>query len=256
MCLIASSPNTRCPPNEQRLGTRENWETGVFIERLVPRAPRRVNQMSLQGFICPTFCSNAHLSRCQFRKEKRKIKKVSPLLQHQLILLLPLLLEIGGKLVPNGEEGVETDLFLTSLWFYWEGHGQLREAEKREKRRSGHQRAWSLFTRTSAHVDAHCQRFTSCFLNTKQWCRRFYENMNEACPTSNACLPRPLCPTWTLVLHFRSFESTNTQARVWKKNACTLHRDPVVKCGGHLQWINRADRLGSLCLECAIGTHS
>lgn len=29
-----------------------------------------------------------------------------------------------------------------------------------------------------------------------------------------------------------------------------------VEFGGHLQWINTADRLGSLCLECAIGTHS
>lgn len=41
-----------------------------------------------------------------------------------------------------------------------------------------------------------------------------------------------------------------------RMHACMLHGDEVVKCGGHLQWINTADRLGSLCLECAIGTHS
>lgn len=36
-----------------------------------------------------------------------------------------------------------------------------------------------------------------------------------------------------------------------------MHSEDVVfKCGGHLQWINTADRSGSLCLECAIGTHS
>lgn len=138
MHLIGSSPNTRCPRDEESLGTRENWGTGVFIKMLVQRVPGRVKQISQQGFICLTLCSNAHLSRCQFLKEKRKKKKkISPFLQHHLVLLLPLLFEIGGKLVPNWEESVETDLFLTSLWFYWEGHGQFKEAEKRENRTWG-----------------------------------------------------------------------------------------------------------------------
>lgn len=79
---------------------------------------------------------------------------------------------------------------------------------------------------------------------------------------SRSFLPRPLCPTVTAALHFRSSRSTNTPARGWKertharRHAGTLHRAPAVKCGGHLQWINTADRSGSLCLESAIGTHS
>lgn len=99
---------------------RNVWELGkvVFIKMLPQRVPRRVKQISQQTFICLPRCSNAHLSRCQFFKRKKEEGKISPLLQHQLILLLPLLLEMGGELVPNREERVETDLFLTSLWFY------------------------------------------------------------------------------------------------------------------------------------------
>lgn len=72
MHLIGSSPNTRCPRNEESLGTRGNWETGVFIKMLVLRVPCRVKQISQRGFIFLTSCSNAHLSRCQFLKEKKK----------------------------------------------------------------------------------------------------------------------------------------------------------------------------------------
>lgn len=136
MHLIGSSPNIRCPPNEEGLGTRGklgNW--CVYKNAGSESFNSRVKQIPQQGFIFLTWCSNAHLSRCQ-EKERGK-KKISPLLQHQLILLLPLLFEIAGKLVPNWEEGAETDLFLTSLWFYWEGHGQFKEAEKREKRTWG-----------------------------------------------------------------------------------------------------------------------
>lgn len=55
------------------------------------------------------------------------IKNISPFLQHHLIVLLPLLFEIGGKLVPNREEGAGRDLLLSRLGFDGEGHAQLRE---------------------------------------------------------------------------------------------------------------------------------
>lgn len=42
-------------------------------------------------------------------------------------MLLPLLFEIGRKLVPNREEGVGRDLLLSRLGFDGEGHAQLRE---------------------------------------------------------------------------------------------------------------------------------
>lgn len=116
-----------------------------------------------------------HLSdvkfKCSFETVVKGKKQISPFLQHQLILLLPLLFEIGGKLVPNWEESVETDLFLTSLWFDWEGHGQLKEAEEREK---GGEDRWTTtwdhqaFSAVVAKhersccSDAHCQQFNCC----------------------------------------------------------------------------------------------
>lgn len=99
MHLIGSSPNTRCPPNEEGLGTRENWETGVFIKMLVLRVPIQSQTNASAGFYFSDM-----MFKCSFEpvpgKEKGK-KKISPFLQHQLILLLPLLFEIAGKLVPN-----------------------------------------------------------------------------------------------------------------------------------------------------------
>lgn len=50
MHLIGSSPNTRCPPNEEGLGTRENWETGVFIKMLVVRVPIQSQTNTSAGF--------------------------------------------------------------------------------------------------------------------------------------------------------------------------------------------------------------
>lgn len=61
--------------------------------------------------------------------------KISPLLQHHLILLLPVVFEVGRKLVPNREERVGRDLFLARLGFDWEGHAQLREAADTERHR-------------------------------------------------------------------------------------------------------------------------
>lgn len=49
------------------------------------------------------------------------------------------------------------------------------------------------------------------------------------------------------------------QKQIQQKQSVHMAGDDTcksVKCGGHLQWINTVDRLGSLCLECAIGTHS
>lgn len=53
---------------------RNVWELGkvVFIKMLPQRVPRRVKQISQQTFICLPRCSNAHLSRCQFFKGKKR----------------------------------------------------------------------------------------------------------------------------------------------------------------------------------------
>lgn len=36
--------------------------------------------------------------------------------------------------MPNGEECVGRDFFLSGLWFNWEGHSQLQETEDREEK--------------------------------------------------------------------------------------------------------------------------
>lgn len=49
MHVIGSSPNTRCPRNEESLGTWENWEnweTGVFIKLLVQSSPQSKTNIS------------------------------------------------------------------------------------------------------------------------------------------------------------------------------------------------------------------
>lgn len=58
------------------------------------RLSKTVGSERNEGFICLALCFHPVL------KEKEQ-EKVSPFLQHQLVLLLPLLFEIGGKLVPN-----------------------------------------------------------------------------------------------------------------------------------------------------------
>lgn len=70
--------------------------------------------------------------------------------------------------------------------------------------------------------------------------------------------------TWTYgSLHVRVWKEGVVQQterdRYCKRKALIRHRDVIcesVECGGCLQWINTVDRWGSLCLECAIGTHS
>lgn len=57
---------------------------------------------------------------------------------------LPLLFEIGRKLVPKREEGVGRDLLLSRLGFDGEGHAQLREPgeESTAAKRESSYRLW------------------------------------------------------------------------------------------------------------------
>ncbi len=50
-----------------------------------------------------------------------------PLLQDDLVLLLPVLFKVCGELVPNGEEGVGRNLLLSALGLHREEHAELQE---------------------------------------------------------------------------------------------------------------------------------
>lgn len=58
---------------------------------------------------------------------KRCLLTRIPLLQNDLVLLLPGVFKIGGELVPNGEEGVGRNLFLAALGLDREEDAQLQE---------------------------------------------------------------------------------------------------------------------------------
>lgn len=50
-----------------------------------------------------------------------------PLLQNDLVLLLPRVFKVCGELVPDGEEGVGRNLFLSALGLHREEHAELQE---------------------------------------------------------------------------------------------------------------------------------
>ena len=56
-----------------------------------------------------------------------------PVLEHLLVLPLPLVLEVRGELVPEGEEGSRGDLLLPRPGLHREGHAQLQEPRTRNQ---------------------------------------------------------------------------------------------------------------------------
>ena len=69
----------------------------------------------------------------------RFLNVCSPLRQHGLVLLLPLLFEIGGELVPHGEQRVGRNLFLAGFGLHREEDCELQKSDiyrRRERARA------------------------------------------------------------------------------------------------------------------------
>lgn len=66
----------------------------------------------------------------QDRKLKRMDKEITvPLFENGFVLLLPLVLEVRGELMPDGEEDVRWNLFLSCFGLHWEKHCKFQEPE-------------------------------------------------------------------------------------------------------------------------------
>lgn len=143
MNLIGSSVNTRCTRKLSmvwELIFGENWEHWCVREDVkgqkVPTDQKHLDISS--GFdlynkhhCSPDEGSGFIIHNVTFTNTN---KPISPFLQHQLILPLPLLFEIGGELMPHWEKSVERDFFLPQFGFNWKGRGQFQEAEDRKQK--------------------------------------------------------------------------------------------------------------------------
>ena len=65
-----------------------------------------------------------------------------PLLENGFVLLLPLVFEVRGELMPDAEERVGWDLLLSSLGLHWEEHCELHEPDKTQSQVD----TWTLFS--------------------------------------------------------------------------------------------------------------
>lgn len=53
-----------------------------------------------------------------------------PLLENGFVLLLPLVLEIRGELVPDAEDSIGWNLLLSCLGLHWKEHCELQEPDR------------------------------------------------------------------------------------------------------------------------------